>query len=67
MKAIWGVRALHACVISPPLDALELPRTSDYTIAVVSCELGSTGFEQPRPVLVVTELWELVFQLERPT
>ena len=67
MKAHWGVRALHACVFSLPLGVLELPRTSDCTIAVVSGGLGSTGYEAPSPVLVVTELRELVFQLERAT
>ena len=51
---------------------LEPPRTSDCTIAVVSEGLGSTRREftrcdAPSPVLVVTELRELVFQLERPT
>ena len=30
-------------------------------------DLGPLGFEAPSPVLVVTELHELVFQLERPT
>ena len=67
MKAHWGVRALHACVFSLPQGVLEPPRTSDCTIAVVSGGLGSTRCEAPSPVLVVTELRELVFQLERPT
>ena len=67
MKAHWGVRALHACVFSLPQGVLEPPRTSDCTIVVVSGGLGSTGCEAPSPVLVVTELRELVFQLERPT
>ena len=43
------------------------PRSSDSTIVVVSSDLGSTRCEAPNPVLVVTELRELVFQLERPT
>ena len=43
------------------------PRTSECTIVVVSGGLGSTECEVPSPVLVVTELRELVFQLERPT
>ena len=67
MKAHWGVRAFHACVFSTPQGALEPPLTSDCTIAVVSGGLESTGCEAPNPVLVVTELRELVFQLERPT
>ena len=67
MKAHWGVRLLHACVFSPPQGALEPPRTSDSTIAVVSGGLGSTRCEVPSPFLVVTELRELIFQLERPT
>ena len=67
MKAHWGVRALHACVFSLPQGVLEPPRTSDCTIVVVSGGLGSTRCEAPSPVLVVTELRELVFQLERPT
>ena len=67
MKAHWGVRALHACVFSPPKCVLEPPRSSDCTTVVVFGGLGSTGCEAPSPVLVVTELRELVFQLERPT
>ena len=46
---------------------LEPPRSSDCTTVVVSEGLGSTKCEAPSPVLVVTELRELVFQLERPT
>ena len=46
---------------------LELLCTSDCTIVVVSGGLGSTRCEAPSPVLVVTGLWELVFELERPT
>ena len=45
--------------LASPQGVVELPRLSDCTIAVVSGE--------PSPVLVVTELRELVFQLERPT
>ena len=67
MKAHWGVRALHACGFSLPEVVLEPPRTSDCTIAVVSGGLGSTRCEAPSPVFVVSELWELVFQLERAT
>ena len=67
MKAHWGVRALRACVFSLLQVLLEPPRTSDCTIVVVFGGLGSTGCEAPSPVLVVTELRELVFQLERPT
>ena len=67
MKAHWGVRALHAYVFSFYQGALEPPRTSDCTIAVVSGGLGSTRCEASSPVLVVTEPRELVFQLERPT
>ena len=40
---------------------LEPPHTFYCTIAVVSGGLGSTGWEAPSPVLVVTELCELVF------
>ena len=67
MKAHWGVRALHACVFCPFQAVLEPPRTSDCTIAVVSGGLGSTRCEAPSPFLVVSELRELVFQLERAT
>ena len=67
MKANWGVRALRARVLSFAQGEFELLRTSDCTIAVVSGGLESTGCEAPSPVLVVTELRELVFQLERPT
>ena len=67
MKAHWGVRALHACVFSPLLGLLKPPRTSDCITVVVSGGLGSTGCEAPSPVLVVTELRELVFQLVSPT
>ena len=63
----WGVRALHTRVFSLPQGALEPPLTSDCTIVVVSGGLGSTQCEAPSPVLVVTELRELVFQLERAT
>ena len=61
MKAHWGVRSLHACVCSLSQGVLEPPPTYDCTIAVVSGGLGSTGYEAPSPVLVVTELRELVF------
>ena len=67
MKAHWVVRALHACVFSLPRGVCELPRTSDTTIVVVSDGLGPTGCEAPSPVLVVSELRELVFQLDMPT
>ena len=67
MKAHWGVRALHACVFCLPRGVLEPPRTSDCTTVVVSGGLGSTGCKAPSPVLVGTELREIVFQLERPT
>ena len=67
LKAHWGVRALHACFFGLPKGVLEPPRTSDCTMVVVSGGLGSTRCEAPSPVLVVTELRELVFQLERPT
>ena len=46
---------------------LELPRASDFTIVVVSGVIGSTGCEALSPVLVVTELRDLVFQLEWAT
>ena len=67
MKAHWGVRALHACVFSFAYGVLEPPRASDCTISVVSGGLVSTQCDAPRPVFVVTELRELVFQLERST
>ena len=67
LKAHRGVRALHACVFSLPKGVLEPPRTSDCTIVVVSGGLGSPECEAPSPFLVVTELRELVFQLEMPT
>ena len=67
MKALWGVRALHARVFGLPQALLEPPRASDCTIVDVSGGLESTGCEVPSPVLVVSELWGLVFQLERPT
>ena len=61
MKAHWGVRALHACVFSLLLGLLKPLRTSDCTIVVVSGGIGSTRCEEPSPVLVETELRELVF------
>ena len=61
------MRALHAHVFGFPQGVLEPPRTSDCTIVDVSGGLGSAGCEAPSPVLVVSELWGLVFQLERPT
>ena len=61
------MRALHACVLSLPQGVLEPPRKSDCTIVDVSGGLEFTRFEAPGPVLVVTELRELAFQLERPT
>ena len=67
LKAHWGVRALHDCVFSPPQGVLELPRTSDCTIAIVPDGLGSTRCDAPSPVLAIAELRGLVFQLERPT
>ena len=67
MKAHRGVCALHACVFSIPQGVLEPPRTSDCTIVVVSGGLEFTRCDAPSPVLVVTELRELVFQPERPT
>ena len=66
MKAHRGVHALHACGFSLPQGVLEPPRTSDSTIAYVPDGLGSTWCVASSPVLVVTELGELVFQLERP-
>ena len=67
MKAHRGMRALHARVFSLPQALLELPRASDCTIVDVFGGLESTGCEVPSPVLVVSELWGLVFQLERAT
>ena len=61
------MRAFHACVLGLLEGVLEPPLTFDCTIVVVSNGLGSTGCEASNPVLVVTELRELVFQLERPT
>ena len=67
LKAHRGVRALHACVLSLPRGVLEPSRTSDCTFAVVSGGLGSIRSEAPSPFVVVTELCEQDFQLERPT
>ena len=67
MKAHWGVRALHARVFGLPQALLEPPRASDCTIVVVSGGIGYTRCEEPSPVLVETDLRELVFQLEGPT
>ena len=67
MIAHWGVRALNTRVFSLSQGVFEAPRTSDCTIVVVSGELGSSGCEAPSPILVETELRELVFQLERAT
>ena len=67
LEAHWGARALHARDLSLAKGVLKPPRTSDSTIIVVSGGLGSTGCEAPCPVLVVTELRKLVFQLRRPT
>ena len=67
MKAHWGVRALHACVFSPLLGLLKPPRTSDCITVVVSGGLEFIWCDAPSPVLVLTELRELVFQLEMPT
>ena len=50
-----------------PQGVLESPHTSEFAIVVVSGGLGSTGCGASSPVLVVTELRELVFQLERAT
>ena len=66
MKAHRGVRALDACVFSLPKGVLEPPRTSDCTIAVVSGGLEFIWCDAPSPVLVVTELRELVLQQEMP-
>ena len=46
---------------------IESTRASDCNIVVVSGGLGSTGFEAPSPDLVVTELRELGFKLDKPT
>ena len=67
LKAHWAVRALHARNFSLPNSVLKPPHIPDCTIAVVSGGLGSTKCEAPSPVLVVTELRELVFQREWPT
>ena len=61
------MRALHTCDFSFSENVLEPLCTSDSTLVVISGGLGSTECEAPSPVLVVTELRELVFQLERPT
>ena len=67
LKAHLGVRALRACVVGLAQGVPEPLRTSDCTIVDVSGGLQSTGCQAPSPVLVVTELREPVFQLERPT
>ena len=61
------MRALCACVVGLAQGVLEPARTSDCTAVVVSGGLGATRCEEPSPVLVVTKLRELVFNLERPT
>ena len=66
-KAHWGVRALHARVFGIAYSVQEPPVTSDCTIVVVSGGFRPTGCKAPGPVLVVIELCELVFQLERRT
>ena len=53
--------------LASPQEVLEQLRTYDCTIVVVSGGPVSTGFETPSPFLVVTELHELFFYLERPT
>ena len=67
MKEHWGVRALHARVLSLSQGVFEPPLIFDCTVVDVSGGIGSTGCEAPSPLLVVSELWELVFQLESPT
>ena len=60
------MRALHARVFSFTLGLVDPPRTSYYSIVVISGGLGSTGCEVPSLVLVVTEFRELGIQL-KPT
>ena len=67
MEAHWGVRALHDRVFSLLQDVQEPPRTSDCTIVIVSGGLGSAECGASSPVLVVTELREIVFRLEAVT
>ena len=61
------MHALHVCDFSLAKGVLEPPGSSDCTIAVVSGRLRATRCEAPSPFLVLTELREIVFQLERPT
>ena len=61
------MRALHARVLTSVKGVLEPPLTSDCTAVVVSGGLVSTLYDEPSPVLVITELRGLVFQVERPT
>ena len=67
LKAHWGVRALHTRVLSLAYGMLEPSSTADCNIVLVSEGLEFTRCDAPSLVLVVTELRELVFQLERPT
>ena len=67
MKAQRGVRALHACVLSLTQGVLEPPRTSDCTIVIVYGGLEFFLVRCAKPGFRVSELRELVFQLERAT
>ena len=67
MIAHWGVRALIANVFSLLEGILEPPHTTNYTIVVVSGGLEFLRCEAPSQILVLTELRELDFKLERPT
>ena len=67
MKAHWGVRALQACVFSPLRVCGSRPVHPIVLSQSFLVDLGPLGAMASSPVLVVTELRELVFQLERPT
>ena len=67
LKEHWGMRTLHARVFSLPRVCWSRPVHLICTIMVVSGGIESPRCEAPSPVLVVIELRDLVFQLERPT
>ena len=67
MKAHRGVRAHHACVFSLFQGALEPPAHLIALSQSFLVDLGQLDARRQARVLVVTELRELVFQLEMPT
>ena len=61
-----GLRALTARVFSFPQGAFEPPRESDISAIDILRDLGPLGARRPCSCLVVNELRERVFHLERP-